>query len=481
MVSGRWRLRFDYFFGQHGSVLLAFLIGVIAAFSVISFNYLISPLQDRIHNQIKSDFQSGEYLRQIQLPASSRQFPLYTDNGCLLAAMSLIAPESIGAGSISPKRPLDGTPTEATSAQVPLGICQHFGAVIDWNDGAGPMPSLEYYHRYIHGQLTLFKFVNAVTSLAIGNYFYLALCLAPLLITTLIAFARTQRAPQARDKAFGIVAVSLALFFGTLFFGRSPGFAPSDAVLYWFLLAAYFWPALFRGRSACWSFSLFGAMTGIFEFLTGGLPMGISLILFSFAWPANDEQPQPSEAIAAISCFISAAHGTFAGKMGLVIWFWSWNEVLVFWNALNVRVSSGLEGQIDSNEIQAMAKIGLDPFGPSWNRGVALFYAAAKIVQNAHFIGLGSRPIGAGLLVLGGMAWLLIPIMVRNFFTQLNAKLLFTSGLVIPVWFIAFTNHTIVHAGFMGRLAIWPGITACALYFSGELELRFKTSKIINT
>lgn len=203
--------------------------------------------------------------------------------------------------------------------------------------------------------------------------------------------------------------------------------------------------------------------------------MGISLILFVYAWPSLGQSPGARDVVPAMMCFLSAVLATFVTKMVFVIFLWSWDEVLIYWNALNLRVSSGLEGQIDANEIQAMAKIGLDPFSPSWNRGIALIYGAGKILQNASITGLGSRPLGAVLLVIGGISWLLVPILTPRFLTQFKAQQLFASGVIIPAWFVVFTNHTIVHAQFMGRLAIWPGIVATTYYLSGDFAFHFKS------
>jgi hypothetical protein len=185
----------------------------------------------------------------------------------------------------------------------------------------------------------------------------------------------------------------------------------------------------------------FAALTAIFEFLTGGLPLGLAILIGMIGLQASSRHTARHVAARSVSgaaIFLTSFGLTFALKLALA---WA-----VFGNAILSDFRRQLTHRVGSQLPTGQVATTLDLVNAlRWNLGE---------------IAWGSEVAGYALVAASAIAGMLgLARVYRNradatAFTR--AVLVVLSGLVVPLWYAVFRNHTIEHSWFMVRIAVWP-------------------------
>ena len=309
-------------------------------------------------------------------------------------------------------------------------------------------PPRRFYHQYLHGHTTLARWL--VPELGVAGLRGLYKLLATLLVLAGIGYALMGLAGGARAAgAWLAIFVVFARWFGLESFGQSLGHGPADLVFLAFLLF------LARGsaerplgaRAVAVGAAVFGALTVQFEFLTGGLPLGLAIVLGAVPLALPEREGSPRAWIDAVVAYGMAAVTTMVAKLVLVA----------------MAFPAGAFGAI---EHQLLFRVGLEQAS---RRDTAV--GAAEFVTHL-WAGLEGMASGMHLLVLGS---LLIALVAGGWgYRQLRlsaeagerfrAGALAASLLVPPLWLVLFWQHSAEHAWFMDRILSWDIAGGMALF-----------------
>src|SRR6185503_20426154 len=169
-------------------------------------------------------------------------------------------------------------------------------------------------------------------------------------------------------------------------------FGLSDLVLSVFLLYAYQ-----RGvahapeRTLAVAIALFGVATAIFEFLTGGIPFGLALLLGIVALdgPA-DRTALLRRAFHGTIIFALAILIAFAIKLALVMLLIDPNVLADFRGALSIRVGSSFIASLPPQEIAWVSGVGIEVSSLDRHWAYAVLYMLARLGYATFVIGYGS-------------------------------------------------------------------------------------------
>lgn len=291
-----------------------------------------------------------------------------------------------------------------------------------------------FYHNYLHGQVTLIRYLLPVMSIArIRNLYRLAISLLLGCAIALAMLRLVRRELIERNGVALIVFICFARAFGLETFGQSLGHAPADFILIAF--TSYF--ALAKGltvRRATVAAASFGSLTMIFELLTGGLPLGIA-VTFGLLSLRSARM-----AISGAAAFCIAAVTTYGVKLAVVAFVFG---DLSFLREIGRRTIGGVPS--DSNAQSLLS----------------------SVLGNTEAMMPGLGPL-AGLLLLAAIAAGLSVLVEHP--SSMRVKLLALSNLPIFIWPLVFRQHMIVHGGFMDRIFVWPIASGFAMFFMAALS-----------
>ena len=304
--------------------------------------------------------------------------------------------------------------------------------------GSQPDAELYYYDRYVHGATVLLRFLlphfrisqirslyrTAITGILVGGF-----------ALTLIGIARGRRV--AEFAVLSVVFLALMRFFGLESFSQSLGHGPADlvAALYALMVAVMlFAPA--RPVIVILAAAVFGALTIVFELFTGGIPLGLAMVIGLATLGGRSDDP-PRElllAACAAAAYLGAAAVTYAIKLAAIVY------------VAGFHVIADIGGQ-------------LLHYSPASDQGPNFLAAAAAIGKSIGVLA-GGMTLLASAAVLGGIVagvyglkWILLR--VTDPAVRQRAVLLSVSVLPIPLWFLAFPNQVETHAWFMDRIVVW--------------------------
>jgi hypothetical protein len=369
--------------------------------------------------------------------------------------------EGIFRRALSPRVPNLDAPWsgEAPRGYPPYVQCRDLALAME---PAADVPA-GYYHRYLHGDWILAKLLLAVLPFAYATNLLLILLVAGLVALALLALrnAMHRSGRAGRDRAYAVMALTLLLFYALPVFGWSFSFAPSDLVLVGFLLFFYLRPPSALSE-LCFAATaaLFGALTAMFEFLTGGSPEGLILIFAIIAFDdAVDLRAMWRRLCIGIASFAAAMVLCFAFKMAAVAMIWGLPELKLFGQQIGAHMSSAGWAVAPENAAR-LARFGIDPEGIRASFLFSYLYALSKIFYFSQFLAFGSVELGFLLvavipLLLALRQGLLLP-RCSEAVERMRAGLLLAACAIMPAWYLAFMHHTIVHAHFMFRPMVWP-------------------------
>lgn len=339
-------------------------------------------------------------------------------NDCLILALALYQERPVRQLAVSPVNPFGRSER----------VCQ------DLRTGthAADKP---FYHNYLHGHTVLLRYLLPLLPVQAVRELYKGLASLLLLAGIAICLLRLRRRESVEDQLILLVTLlGLSRFFGLEWFGQSLGHGPADLVLIGFVLSA----VLASGRLGTGGWALvaaaFGALTIIFEFLTGGLPLGAAAVIGLGWFFLSPAVRSVGAVLLGLAAYITAAATVVAVKIAMVASTFGAEAVLAIAAAGGERMHGSLPPQFA-------------------DRG-----AAEQLLLSVGVLSPGLPLLASGLLLLsislGAASVLRRP--------EQPALLLLASCLPILGWFLLFQQHTAIHAWFMARILVWPLIAGLA-------------------
>jgi hypothetical protein len=398
---------------------------------------------------------------------TGRAIPRFGGNDCLMLAALLQKYPGRLAETISARIPPADAQPPARAGDPTIPACLQLVAALERADHADP--DAIFYHRYLHGQRVFAALALAVTSpQALG---WITLLANALLLLAVLIPALRRRRDGWRESGYAVIAATLLLFDGLWLFGIYFSFGLSDLVLAAFLACAYH-RGVARAPEGVFAvaIALFGAATAILEFLTGGIPFGLALLLGVIAL----DGPADRDALLRRAChgtiiFAAAIVLTFAIKLALVMLFIDPNVLADFLGGLSARVGASFVENLPPQEVAWVSALGIDVSALDRHWAFALLYMVARLGYATFVIGYGSPALG--MAIMGAAVLTSAILLVRRARAPSDAVartrllILCGSALVMPAWSMLFLNHTLLHAIWMVRPFAWfialAGILIC--------------------
>jgi hypothetical protein len=319
--------------------------------------------------------------------------------------------------------------------------------------GEADVVSSTYYHRYLHGQVVLTRLL--LPSLGVSGMRAIYKSLLSLLLLGGLSLA-LMRLVQRRSTVYVGFVVAFACFarlFGLGEFGQSLGHAPSDMLLVAYLLfacvSAESGPSI---KTMLVAAAAFGALTMILELLTGGLPLGVAMIVGTSAMmlPRTASAQLPIKAmLSSLTAFLAAAITCVVCKLAASVTVFGSSVLYDYGRQLGTRM--------------ALRKADNLPTSP------ALFLQ--KLVGGLSSLAEYSHVLVAGTILIAIIAgiWGLHSVRRASPWPaeRTRATLLALSTLPIALWFPLFWQHTIQHAWFMDRILVWIIVAGFWLFSEG--------------
>jgi hypothetical protein len=321
------------------------------------------------------------------------------------------------------------------------------------NKGAVPNNNLYYYDNYPHGAVVLLRYflphgeigeIRAAYRTTLTTFLLLALALSA------IGLARGKNLP-----AFAVVAVtSVALmrYFGLESFAQSLGHGPADAVLAAYMLAIA--ALAFRPGSLVLPIlaaAVCGALTMIFELFTGGIPLGLAMVLGLTPFVVR---PPIRPAVAA-----AAAAAAFLGA-GTIFYFLKL--------AATVMIAGG--GIAGDSLAEAFRLTIFVPNGVLKD-GTGFAVALRETYYDIGALTGGMRRLAAGTIAIalaaGAHGFVQVWRNDRSEVGRDQALMLALSLAITPLWCLFFLNLMVLHAWFTDRIFVWLIAGGFSLFLLG--------------
>jgi hypothetical protein len=413
---------------------------VLLAFNVASANLPRAP----IAAAVRDGFAHRQLTDYGWLPMNT-QIGFHQFNDCLILLMAVDdRPEAIKR-ALSPSIAGASVGVSGGGFIVPCPVLHKF-----IQGERAPLTDADYYHRYVFGNVALTALLLQGASISDVRAAYGTLSfLAPFVLFVFAAWrfgrGRGEAATLALAALYGVL---LTFAFAAQYYGQSLAHFPPDI-----LLSVYLWGVILLGRRleglnafAAYN-AVFGALTMYFEFLSGGAPMGASLVLAVAAAQTMDAKTRGS-----VRDWIRLAVSLGAYGVGFV-------AIYLLKQAATAAVFGGDKLVTSGSRLE------------TWMTGTTPFQVYPRLYTYLNEIGGGSQWIGV-VIVGGALAALIAALtkMIRARSAAPGQWGLVAAAMVIPVWWLLLPLHTYVHAWMMIRIVI--GFNAAAFFL---LAVLYKT------
>lgn len=311
-------------------------------------------------------------------------------------------------------------------------------------------PAPRYYHQYLHAHTTLARMlVPAMGVSGLRGLYKLALTIALLAGIGTAVIAMTRRRRVAAHAAWLAIFLVFARGFGLESFGQSLGHGPADLVAVGFLLFVQRMSVerALSGRAAVLASGVFGALTMQFEFLTGGLPLGLAIVIGALPLALAQDAGMGATLLRATAAYATGAVVTALCKLALVAITFGGAALVAFGRQFLFR--AGL-----SDVSQRDVPVGPGEFGDHLWAGLEGMAPG----MHALIVGLLLIAVAAGI-------WGWRRLRREGGVARLRANAIAASMLVPPLWLVALWQHSAQHAWFMDRILAWD-IAAGAMLFA---------------
>jgi len=378
-------------------------------------------------------FKSGD-LTDADILDTDTRIGAHQFNDCLILDQAIARSGTRAQMTVTPPNDL----ADRTTA-----VCQELKQSVT----VGKHGRLNFYQNYIHGQTVLARGLLEYLPIRAIRTLYQLIIAALLLAGLALAMRQALRNGATVNVIFWICFfLAFARFFGFEYFSQSLGHGPADAVLlgYALWLEATSFGAQLRPVDFVVPAATFGALTAMFELLTGGLPLGIALTIAGVAMAERRDDRLRSSAALAFTAFVTAIATMVVIKVALTEILFDHGAVMSAGGQLFARLAGS--AQFDDIPPPTVANI---------------------IIRVSRGLGemMGGQP---GLVVMillltiaFGAAGL---VRLRRCDLRERAMLVAASNLVLVGWVALFNHHFYVHAWFMTRIFAWTIATGFALF-----------------
>jgi hypothetical protein len=435
------------------------LLGVIALFVINLGVTRIAP--DHYRAVIADAVRDGTMTQTVQQTfAPNRRVHVVGVADCLVLEMLMLPRDSVVRASISPRMPMlpGGVDPPPAAGYGPDETCRTLAWLMDPNGPPVPL-EIKPHHRYLHAPFTVAALMLAVVPLHVAQWVLLLTCYAGLGLVA-VAAADRMRTPdldeQRRALAFPIMAGVLTLFYALPVFGRGFAHGLTDIVVIVFILVGLLHPL---GRLPERNFALvvavFGTAIGMLELLTGGIPMGLAVVIALIALGgAPDVRTVRRRLAIGVGCYGVAIATGFAAKVAAIAIVWGPGEVAPLFDMLGSRMT----GEIKTWPAleQWGARLGFDVSAIDRSAVARRLLSGAMVTYSAFVLAWGSNVLGA-LFVLAPvpllivLTWVALRRVDRDTWLMQPQPLLLVASLVPFAWYMAFPWHTTTHSLFMVR------------------------------
>jgi hypothetical protein len=407
-----------------------------------------------IDRHLREGFENGDLLLPYSLPYDSDR-GYHQRNDCLIYWMSRVRPDSLfshlAAGYYV------GDPTGRATYCETLRDSLYGDVVPDYDMGE--------YTRYLHGYRVATAFALAVLDVPSMRLLFKGLCYGLLLCTLLLAARRLLQRRRdgddmSRQRAWAgvVLSIGFGVFYGLSYFGQSPSHAPAAWVIFLVLVFATQFDLLALGRVAFYgAVAAFGAFTAFFEYLTGAAPVGLAMLVGLMAFQGRRSSGAGlliGRTFLAVLVFLGAIALSFLMNLVLNVAHFGTGALTRFLAQLSARTSTEAhaEGAFDPDEDIRQIDLA-DVFEALDRRLDFLGFGSAEFVHIAFVVALSAL-----------WAALLIALVNSRSLQQLVRVALALGPVAVTVlWYLAFQNHTVIHAAFMVRNLVWIPCAAALL------------------
>lgn len=382
---------------------------------------------------IVAAFKTGD-LTEADILDTDTRIGAHQFNDCLILDQAIARSGSRAQMTVTPPNDLADRTTR---------VCQELKQSVT----EGKQGQLNFYQNYIHGHTVLARILLEFLPVRAIRTLY-ALIIAALLVTGItLAMRQALRSGATVNVIFWLCFfVVFARFFGLEYFSRSLGHGPSDAVLlgYGLWLETTSFGAQSRPVDFVVPVAVFGALTMIFEFLTGGLPLGFALTIAGVAMAERRDDRLKVSLMSACAAFITAITTMVMIKIALTEIMFGPGAVTSAGSQLIDRLAGA--AQFDQIPPPTIANI---------------------IIRVSRGLGemIGGQP---GLVVMILLLTIIFGtaglVRLRGSDLRDRATLVAASNLVLISWVAVFNHHFYVHAWFMTRIFAWTVATGFALF-----------------
>ncbi len=421
-------------------------IGIAAALPIAALLFALFILANRAslgrdlpaaEAQVRAAFAEGA-LQDVDWLPGDTGIGRHQYNDCLILYMAIdqqATPGQLTASPIKPAPAADQT------------MCGALRAYVAGDKAAGQTGA--WYHQYIHGHTMLARYLLPHLPVeAIRNLFHSVQTLLVLagIVVAMVALARRRRPAESLFWLIGFLAFSR--WFGLESYGQSLSHAPSDAIILSYML--FLTGAAVRGGLGRWTSIIaaatFGALVAIFEFLTGGIPLGLAIIVGGLPFALRDQSMRETRdrVVEAAAAFCAAVIICLALKILFALWVFGIDAFRESAAQLGVRL--GMGEQQRALRPLAMAK--------SLTKGLNSLAAGMHVMAGAMLVlATLAGSWGARALIISGDRKL-----------RARAWHLIASNLLLVAMLLLLWQHTIIHAWFMDRIFVWTIASGFALF-----------------
>jgi hypothetical protein len=422
----------------------------------------IERYQRVVDDAIKSGVLAAQH---YQLFGPQKPIYSYGFNDCLMLGMLMMPRESRIKAAVSPRMPIQSAgklPDRAIKASLPPR-CELLIVTLE-AIGRGEVderrPEPAHYHRYLHGDVTVMALLLSVMSIVSASRTMLATCyfiLLAILLSALIGLRDARQAEAKRMTAFIVIAAVLMTFYGVGTFDHAYSFGPIDAVIFAFVLVGLWWPlGQMPEHAVVVLAAAFGTLIAILEFLTGGIPMGLAVLITLLALGESHSRTSLVRRLAiGVAAFGVAGVTCVVIKLAAVWLIWGSNETETFFAALANHTVSTVSSRFSPEALAILSGYHIDARWIDANHVTRILFAGAMLTYSAFLIGWGSHILGAAIVLFPAPALLCLAYLALRRRTAaewpVERLALIVAGLVPIAWYMVLPNHTMFHSSYMVR------------------------------